>query len=220
MVAQPQAPLPPAESSTRVLVVSDDALARAGLAALLADQPGYTVVGQVGGSEYASVEPELYRPDVVLWDLGWEPERAVERLADAPDGGPPIVALVPDEAYAAQARLGGARGVLTRDVATAALLAALRAVSHGLTVLQPGMEAMPPASGGHGVAPPETELTAREREVLGLMAEGLPNKGIASRLKISEHTVKFHVNAILGKLGAQSRTEAVTRATRMGLILL
>ena len=210
MVAQPQAPLPPAESSTRVLVVSDDALARAGLAALLADQPGYTVVGQVGGSEYASVEPELYRPDVVLWDLGWEPERAVERLADAPDGGPPIVALVPDEAYAAQARLGGARGVLTRDVATAALL----------TVLQPGMEAMPPASGGHGVAPPETELTAREREVLGLMAEGLPNKGIASRLKISEHTVKFHVNAILGKLGAQSRTEAVTRATRMGLILL
>ena len=63
-------------------------------------------------------------------------------------------------------------------------------------------------------------MTRRELEVLQLVAEGLPNKSIADRLDISEHTVKFHVNAIMGKLGAQSRTEAVTRATRMGLILL
>jgi DNA-binding NarL/FixJ family response regulator len=64
------------------------------------------------------------------------------------------------------------------------------------------------------------DLTGREREVLGLMAEGMSNKTIALRLEISEHTVKFHVNAILRKLGAQSRTEAVVRATRLGLILL
>jgi two-component system, NarL family, nitrate/nitrite response regulator NarL len=64
------------------------------------------------------------------------------------------------------------------------------------------------------------ELTAREQEVLQLLAEGLPNKAIARRLEISEHTVKFHVNAILGKLNAQSRTEAVVRAGRLGLILL
>ena len=63
-------------------------------------------------------------------------------------------------------------------------------------------------------------LTRRELEVLHLVAEGLPNKSIAVRLGISDHTVKFHVNAILSKLGAQSRTEAVTRATRMGLITL
>ncbi len=63
-------------------------------------------------------------------------------------------------------------------------------------------------------------LTPRELEVLGLIGDGLPNKTIAGRLDISEHTVKFHVNAILGKLGAQSRTEAVTLATRMGLITL
>jgi DNA-binding NarL/FixJ family response regulator len=63
-------------------------------------------------------------------------------------------------------------------------------------------------------------LTPREREVLQLLAEGLPNKTIASRLNISEHTVKFHVNAIMTKLGAQSRTDAVMRATRSGLILL
>jgi DNA-binding NarL/FixJ family response regulator len=64
------------------------------------------------------------------------------------------------------------------------------------------------------------ELSPRETEVLSLIAEGLANKAVAGRLDISEHTVKFHVNAILGKLGAQSRTEAVTRATRMGLISL
>jgi DNA-binding NarL/FixJ family response regulator len=63
-------------------------------------------------------------------------------------------------------------------------------------------------------------LTPRELEVINLIAEGLPNKTIAGRLGISEHTVKFHVNAILTKLGAQSRTEAVVRATRMGLIAL
>jgi DNA-binding NarL/FixJ family response regulator len=63
-------------------------------------------------------------------------------------------------------------------------------------------------------------LTPREQEVIQLLAEGLPNKTIADRLHISEHTVKFHVNAILSKLGAQSRTEAVVRATRLGLLLL
>ena len=65
-----------------------------------------------------------------------------------------------------------------------------------------------------------TDLTPRELEVLALVADGLPNKAIAGRLGISDHTVKFHVNAILSKLGAQSRTEAVTRAMRMGLITL
>jgi two-component system nitrate/nitrite response regulator NarL len=67
---------------------------------------------------------------------------------------------------------------------------------------------------------PVEELTPRELEVLRLMAEGLPNKTVALRLGISEHTVKFHVNAILGKLGVSSRTEAVVHATRLGLILL
>jgi len=70
------------------------------------------------------------------------------------------------------------------------------------------------------VPTPVEELTPRERHVLQLLAEGLPNKAIADRLGISEHTVKFHVSAIMSKLGAQSRTEAVTRAARLGLIIL
>jgi DNA-binding NarL/FixJ family response regulator len=69
-------------------------------------------------------------------------------------------------------------------------------------------------------APKDQVLTSREQEVLKLLAEGLPNKGIADRLRISDHTVKFHVNAIMSKLGAQSRTDAVVRATRQGLLLL
>jgi len=94
------------------------------------------------------------------------------------------------------------------------------AAAHGLVVLDPSLvnpvlEARDPSS-----ASLVEELTPRELEVLGLLAEGLPNKAIARRLGISDHTVKFHVNAVLGKLGAQSRTEAVVRATRLGLILL
>ena len=79
-------------------------------------------------------------------------------------------------------------------------------------VLLPNAESSP--------TPPVENLTPRELEVLQLLAEGLPNKTIARRLEISEHTVKFHVNAIMSKLNAQSRTEAVVRATQLGLILL
>ncbi len=78
------------------------------------------------------------------------------------------------------------------------------------------LSAQPEASGDR----PVEDLTPRELEVLQLLAEGLANKAIAQRLGVSDHTIKFHVNAILGKLGAQSRTEAVVRATRLGLIVL
>ena len=93
-------------------------------------------------------------------------------------------------------------------------------MASGLLVLQPGLDTQLPTDVGDETSSPAGGLTQREMEVLALVAEGLPNKAIASRLEISEHTVKFHVNSILTKLGAQSRTEAVTRATRMGLLLL
>jgi DNA-binding NarL/FixJ family response regulator len=100
------------------------------------------------------------------------------------------------------------------------MVAALTAVSEGLTVLDPSVagvlspaEELPPTALAE-------ELTPRELEVLQLLAEGLSNKAIGYRLEISEHTVKFHVTAIMSKLGAQSRTDAVVRATRLGLIVL
>ena len=202
----------------RVLVVADDSLARAGLAALLASQPDCRVVGQ-GTSEDLVDEAALYRPDVILWDLGWDPEPLLE-LDPFGTNQPPIVALLPDEAYAADAWAAGLQGLLLRDSSAESLAAALQAAIQGLVVLDAALAvAVLPARD------PEAELlvealTPRELEVVQLLAEGLSNRAIAHRLEISEHTVKFHVNAILGKLDAQSRTEAVVRATRVGLILL
>ena len=212
---------PPPGGDLRVLVVADDHLARAGLAALLAEQQGCSVVGQVAPEEYASLTPELYRADVVVWDLGWDTTRGIEHLAQAPHADlVPIVALLPDEASAAVPWRAGVRGILRRNVEAVVFLSALTSVAQGLAVIDPELALGLPGD-LDGTSPSSSaELTPRERQVLALMAEGLPNKAIARRLDISEHTVKFHVNAILGKLGAQSRTEAVTRATRMGLITL
>jgi len=95
---------------------------------------------------------------------------------------------------------------------------ALASLSHGLQVTDPSLVR------DSGAAAPETgvpsPLTSRENDVLRLLAEGLPNKSVASRLEVSEHTVKFHVNSIMGKLNAQSRTEAVALATRLGFLPL
>jgi DNA-binding NarL/FixJ family response regulator len=130
----------------------------------------------------------------------------------------PVVALALDHAGAADALRAGARAVLLRGVSPDAIAAALAAAARGLAVLDATLaSAFLRTPEGSDRAEP---LTAREREVLALLAEGLGNKGIASQLGISEHTAKFHVNSILGKLGASSRAEAIVRAARMGLVLL
>ena len=205
-------------NQVRVLIVADDPLARAGLAATLGDQPGCLVVGQVSGGADLASELEVYRPDVLLWDLGWDPALALDRLTDLGDLGPPVVALLPDQDQARTAWSAGARGLMLRDLDAAKLASALATAAQGVLVMDPALA--PALLSRAPTGPVQSDLTPRELEVLRLLAQGLPNKGIADRLGISEHTVKFHVNAVLGKLGAHSRTEAVTRATRMGLIAL
>jgi two-component system, NarL family, nitrate/nitrite response regulator NarL len=218
----------------RILIVADDPLARTGLAALLEAQPGCAIAGQTpsGPADHLSGAVETYQPDLVLWDLGWNPEPAVEHLAAFRPGRVPVAALLPGAALAAQASAAwsaGARALLSRNSDGPHLAAALLALAQGFSVLDPEVAAFGP--GGQSPAPEggwqagevpalAEDLTPRELEVLRLLAEGLPNKAIAHRLGISEHTAKFHVNAILGKLGVQSRTEAVVRATRLGLVLL
>ncbi|HEX2347849.1 MAG TPA: response regulator transcription factor [Ktedonobacterales bacterium] len=116
-------------------------------------------------------------------------------------------------------------GALPRDAATDEIVAAVTAAASGLTALDRGL-ALEAFAGlarrarAEPVSEPTEPLTTREREVLQLLAQGIPNKQIAQRLSISEHTVKFHVSAIMTKLGAASRTEAVTTAARRGLLLL
>ncbi len=202
----------------RVLVVSLDRLSRAGLAAVLDQQPGLIVMGQISGNEDPIVPLGVYAPDVIVWDVSWETESAIDNLGLLPEESPPVLALAATGNQAAQVRAAGNRTILGRDTSPDALAAALIALSHGLQVTDPAL------AGGSapGDSGPESAslLTPRERDVLRLLAEGLPNKGVASRLEVSEHTVKFHVNSIMGKLNAQSRTEAVTLAARLGLLPL
>jgi two-component system, NarL family, nitrate/nitrite response regulator NarL len=213
----------------RILVIADDALARAGLAALLAEQPGCAVVGRASGLDDLPALVEVYRPNVLLWDLSWQPDSAIERLAVLVESTPPVAVLLPDEGRVAEVWASGARAILRRDADPGQVAAALRALMQGLGVVDgsfaaalahPGELPILKTWDDRQTDPLIEELTPRELAVLRLVAEGLPNKTIAVKLGISEHTVKFHINAILGKLGVASRTEAVVRATRLGLIFL
>lgn len=156
--------------------------------------------------------------DVLVWD--------VDVNDTLPALNMPLLALVPDPEAATYALRSGATGVLSRDADGERLRTALRALTDGLAVLEPAFlsvlepDADPDTDFGADPEPDLEPLTPRERDVLNLLAEGLPNKAIAKRLGVSEHTVKFHLNAVLGKLGARSRTAAVTKAVRAGLLTL
>lgn len=212
----------------RVLIIADNMLARTGLSTLLSAEASVQVVGQVAGGDDGSLSNDLdvYQPDIVVYDLGYDPLPMISRLTDivALAEYIPVLALLPDSdsAPGVVTALGnnGAYALLRRDTDVRAITAALHALDEGLISLDPVLAdalIVPEA--------PVTEqlsehLTPREFEVLQLLAEGLPNKIIAQKLGISPNTVKFHINAILNKLDAQSRTEAVVRATRLGLVLL
>lgn len=204
-------------------IVANDPLARAGLATLLAAEPAADIVAQLSLTDWlADLQADEWadlRLDGVIWDVGWA------MPATLPEAEPfplPVVALLADEAAVPHLWSLGIQAMLRRDASAAAMVAALQAAQHGVAVLDPEfVTAVLPTSPLTPETLPElVELTPREQEVLTLLAEGLTNKAIAHQLEISDHTVKFHVNAILGKLNAQSRTEAVVQATRLGLLLL
>jgi DNA-binding NarL/FixJ family response regulator len=203
-----------------VAVVAADPLVRAGLVAVLAAEKGLRVVAQLTGEEddAAGLVREA-AGEVALWDLGAGRAVRVERLARAA-ARVPVLALVHHDEDAAEALSAGARGVLGRQADASRVVSALAAVRAGLLVMD---EPMAPAVLRPRPSRPAAlvePLTPRESEVLQLLAQGLANKAIAERLGISEHTAKFHVNAILGKLGVQTRTEAIVHAARLGLVLL
>jgi DNA-binding NarL/FixJ family response regulator len=191
-------------------------VARAGLRAL-AESSGFVVVAEAGSEDLALQDAAL-GADAVLWDLGARP--GVDGLrAAAPRT--PVVAVLWSEDQAREALAAGARGVLLRERLDEQLAPALQAAAAGLLVVEPSLAEALGASARPGAAPELVEaLTPRESEVLQLMAGGLTNRRIAERLRISEHTVKFHVNAILGKLAARTRGEAIAQAARLGLLLL
>ena len=202
----------PRRQTPRALVVADYPALRAGPREIL-QRDGIDVVGELAADELetASFEPI----DVLVADV---PEPAA-LLADV---DLPAVVLV-DDGEAPPLDGGSARGYVLREASREALAAAVRAVAAGLLVIDPELAgaALPLGLPASGVQPATAStLTDREQEVLRLVALGLPNKGIALELGISEHTVKFHVGSILGKLDAGSRTEAVMAAARRGLLAL
>lgn len=125
------------------------------------------------------------------------------------------IALVDNSAAAQRAMEAGAAGALLRDQVLDGVIAAVQAVRHGLRVVDIALDAPRAAT-----ATPRVRLTERENQVVQLLAEGLSNKLIADRLGISDHTAKFHVNGVLTKLGASTRTEAVVRAMRDGIVAM
>jgi len=209
----------PARPARATLVVAADSpLAAARIEALLrTDATAHVVMAEP--AEIATIATE-HAPCIVI--LSMSPPgvvRTLERLT----GGPRMPAVIvltraPHEAWTARARRAGVRAVLRHDATGEELAAAIAATTAGLLALHPEAVAAAPAAVGATVAP--SSLTAREIEVLEMMAEGMSNRAIARHLKISSHTVKFHVASVLGKLGARTRTEAVTAGIRHGLISL
>ena len=206
--------------SVRVLLIADDPLVRAALASVLADAEACQLVGQAPADDQLLASLNLFQPDVVLWDLGWQPAPDIELLAEFAALAPSLVVLLDDAEIARATLTAGARGILPRQISSEQIEAALTAAAHDLMIVATEFAAQITTTPSAELDVPVEALTAREMDVLQLLAEGAANKAIARRLGISENTVKYHVNAILGKLDAQSRTEAVVRATRAGLILL
>lgn len=160
------------------------------------------------------------RADIALAESELE---SVARILTAAAGAS-IVLITDDLSRSDLHRLlqAGVRAVLQRDARQEEIIAAIEAVAAGLNALAPyQMDLLLPAADNEESEPWVHEaLTSREAEVLAMLAEGASNKEIATRLKISEHTAKFHVSSILSKLGATTRTEAVSRGVRQGLIVI
>lgn len=190
---------------------------RAGIRTLLAEV-GIDAVDAPPGSSSGPT------PAVLIADVGDSiPGEVLTDLEEQYPGAALIVLAADPSAFDGLADDLAPAGLLLRDVTGPELAAAVGAVTNGLTVMDPQVAArLGRTLAGRRIdlEPLEERLTEREVEVLGQLALGLPNKAIALRLGISEHTVKYHVGEILGKLGAASRTEAVMQAARRGLLAL
>ena len=202
---------------TRVVVVAESALEAARIEAMLAGDPSLDVA--VASSATVAAEDRL--GIVVLATSPPLAGRLIETLHALPRA-PAIILLTraPHEAWTARARRSGVHAVLPLRVTVEELTAAVAAAKAGLIVLHPDAVARAPSPASAPAVGESTALTPRELEILEMMADGLSNRAIAARLKISRHTVKFHVASILTRLGARTRAEAVTVGVRRGVLSL
>jgi DNA-binding NarL/FixJ family response regulator len=208
-------------SRIRVLVVDDHPIVRQGLVSVLGDEDDLDVVGAAGSGREAVALEQRLRPDVVLLDLEMPELDGVEAIPQLLATQPALGVLVftaydTDERVLGAVR-AGARGYLLKGASASEIARGIRTVHSGGSYLEPRVASklMAEVSSPHRGAP---SLSAREREVLQLVADGLPTKQIANNLSIAERTVKFHVNSIFRKLGADNRAQAVALAAQRGLL--
>lgn len=214
-------------SPIRVLVVDDQALVRAGFRMILEAEPDVEVVGEAADGVEAVSAAQLHQPDVVLMDVrmpNMDGIAAARRILEC--GGTPRVVMLTTfdmDEYVYEALRAGASGFLLKDVPPERLVAGIRAVASGEALLAPSVtrrliENYVKRQPARALPSSIEELTAREREVLQLMAHGLSNAEIAESLVVSETTVKTHVGHILDKLELRDRVQAVVFAYECGLV--
>ncbi|SEF37676.1 two component transcriptional regulator, LuxR family [Amycolatopsis pretoriensis] len=212
------------ELSVRVLLVDDEPLIRAGLKAIVDSEAGLSVVGEAAdGAEVPGLVARL-RPDVVLMDVRMpavDGIRATTHLMSTVDNPPKVIVVTTfeNDDYVYDALLAGASGFLLKRARPEEIVAAIRTVVTGESLLFPAaIRRLAAHHGPTGDGLAGAGLTEREREVLRLMAGGLSNVEIAGELYLGIQTVKTHVGNVLAKLGARDRTQAVIRAYDSGFV--
>ncbi len=219
--------MPESSKTIRIIVADDHPVVRDGLTAMLGTQPDFEVVGLAATGIEVVDKVRSLKPDIVLLDLEMPEMDGVEALEHLRSQQPEVDVIVftafdTDERILSAVR-AGAKGYLLKGTPREELFEAVRVVSEGGSLLQPMvasrlMEHL--SAETRQSSHSQEKLTAREGEVLKLLAQGKTNREIAAALVITERTVKFHVSSILGKLGAGNRTEAVAIAAQRGLVEL
>jgi NarL family two-component system response regulator LiaR len=209
------------DTTIRLLIVDDHAVVRQGLREFLRLQEGIDVVGEAASAAEAVDVAATTSPDVVLLDLVMPDGHGIGALRRLIEVAPGVRVLVltsfADDAQIFAAMAAGASGYLLKDIDPQALADAIRDVRSGRPALHPTVAARLMRQGSTPRIAHD-DLTARERDVLSLMVEGLANKQIAQRLGIGEKTIKTHVSRVLAKLGVADRTQAAVLAIREGLV--
>lgn len=208
---------------TRIVLADDHHLVRAGLRALLEDLPGVTVVAEAGDGRAALELARREKPDVLVTDVnmsGMSGLELAERVrADLPGTRVIVLSMYSSEEFVVRALKAGASAYVLKDAAAAELGAALEAAAKGETYLSPGAsQRLARHVAGEAPAGPLGALTARQREVLRLIAEGVHTKEIAHRLKLSPKTVEAHRAQIMDRLGIHDIPGLVRFAIRSGLV--
>jgi len=209
-------------SPIRVMVVDDHPIVRQGLVSVLGDEDDLDVVGAAGSAREALGLVARLAPDVILLDLEMPELDGVEAIPQLLAAAGPGLGVLVFTAYDTDDRVlgairAGARGYLLKGASADEIARGIRAVHSGGSYLEPRVASklMAEVSSPHREA---AQLSNREREVLRLVADGLPTKQIAHSLSNTERTVKFHVNSIFHKLGADNRAQAVALAAQRGLL--